>query len=883
MKKFIYHLILYIGMFSFVFKPVSVSLAESLWTDDEFYNKLQEIKVEETASEPVMEDSISTIKRVENEIVKFFMMPFIIDKVYPKDKIQGDISGILSLAWPGASQEKLNMIAPFMKGFVSVKRRYDYVVKRLEQKIKAANLLPSEAPIVAKDGEYAKKYTDKRKETGNDEYKVSYKPYKYLEYDGDELGEPVRLRDKNYEPIPETLYDELMLALLKFDIVKFYKTLGKMQIFNDGTREKINELGEGVRSRILLASKYPGDLETIEGLIEIYVPKGWYINGDYLNENKRPQFFLSEDSHEDLNIKGYKLSYPLANGVINGGKTARILTGDIRFPIEISRRDKEKPMHVRGTFTFELCKKGGKECRYVSSKNSLSLDPSDREEDSVHANFVRQGFWAIPQEKTEDAALDKAFYAPKDGKLIVTFKTDKPFSNVAVMAEDAVGSDFVNPQYKIEDNKITATFENKSYQNMTADEIKPIAVSATFDDRDALRTVITPELFIPEIEKTTPLPPHYFLAFLFGLLINIMPAALCLLQRLMMLFKQKENRIEIFIRYALGAALGLALMGAYVSKHTWYLMYGIMWLNLAAMMLSASYLSALLGYMNFDLFRPLKGILRRGFLIGLSSVLFMAAFPYYLKTEVMGQAPIYDDIAILKFFSTIWLGLLILPLLALLCHKFIVELPLKLRYINVPYTIFYILGLLWIVWNNRGIGALIIMMFVGFIILLLWYMYPLAIEETVSHKRTKTDKVALFMVVQKHCAIILSAIFILAWIICQFVPIRIHHIPEPAEAISAIEKEVEAGGKVLISFNADWQQPLALQNRMETRDVSIYDIKANVYTVPTYNSAAENWFKLYGKVAPPLNILFSKRHPNGLVLPDALKNVKWAKAIRDFE
>jgi len=884
MKKIIYHLILYIGLFLAVFKPITTPLAETLWTDDEFYNRLQEIKTEDkTSSTPVVEDSLSTIKRIENEIVKFFMMPFIIDKVYPKDKIQGDISGVLRLAWPEASQEKLDMIAPFMKGFVSVKRRYDYVVKRLEQKIKASSLLPPEAPVVAKDGEYAPKYTDKRKETGNDEYKVSYKPYKYLEYDGDELGEPVRMRDKNYEPIPETLYDELMLALLKFDIIKFYKTLGKMQIFNDGTREKINELGEGVRSRILLATKYPGDLETIEGLIEIYVPEGWYINGDYLNPNKKPQFFLSEDRQEDLNIKGYKLSYPLANGVINNGKTARILTGDIRFPIEISRRDKEKPMHVRGTFTFELCKKGGKDCRYVSSKNSLSLDPSDREEDSVHANFVRKGFWDVPPEKTDDAEVSNVFYSPTDGKLIVTFKTNKPFSNVAVMAEDAIGSDFVNPQYIIGENEITATFESNSLTNNSVEHIQPIAISATFDDREALRKVIEPEIFVPQKQENTPKSPNYFLAFLFGLLINIMPAALCLLQRLMMLFKEKENRIEIFIRYALGAALGLALMGAYVSTHTWYLMYGELWLNLAAVMLSVSYLSALLGYMNFNLFRPLKGILRRGFLIGLFAVLFTAAFPYLFKTEVMGNAPIHDDLAMLRYFGTIWLGLLILPLLALVLHKYIIELPLKLRFLNVPYTIFYILGLLWIVWNNRGIGTLIVMIIVGIITLLLWYIYPLAIEEAVSHKRAKADKVALFMVVQKHCAIILVAIFIFALIICKFVSVKTYNIPHPAETISLLKERVEAGDNILVSFNADWQQPLTVQNRINAKKLSIHNIEVISYTLPTYNSVAYEWFKLYNKATPPLNILFSKRHPNGLVLPSALKDVNWAKAVRNFE
>lgn len=883
MKKIIYHLILYIGVFLLVFKPVNAVIADSLWTDDEFYNQLQVTKAEEISSEPVVEDSLSVIKRVENEIIKFFVMPFIIDKVYPQEKIQGDISGVLRLAWPDISQEKLDMIIPFMKGFVSIKRRYEYVINRLEQKIKASEILPSESPIVAKDGEYASKYPDKKKETSDNEYKVSYKPYKYLEYDGDALGEPVRMRDKNYEPISETVYDELILAFLKFDIAKFYKALGKMHISNDGTREKINELGDGVRSRILLATKYPGDLETIEGLIEIYVPQGWYINGDYLNLTKKPQFFLSEDSKEDLNIKGYKLSYPLANGVVNHGKTSRILTGDIRFPLEISRRDKEKPMHIRGSFTFELCRQGGEECRYVSSKHAISLEPSVKEEDSVHANFVRKGFWDIPQEKNKDVEIDKVFYTPDTGNLTIKFKTKHPFSNVAVMAEDAVGSDFINPQYTIGENEIIATFKNNSFQKTIDNDTHPIAVSATFDDREALRKVIEPEIFILKKPEKTSAVPNYLLAFLFGILINIMPAALCLLQRLLILFKEKENYIEIFIRYALGSALGLSIMGIYISTHTWYLMYGELWLNLAAVMLSVSYLSSVLGYMNFNLFRPFKRIFKRGFLIGLFTILLMAAFPYLLKNEVMGNAPTHDAFAQLKFFGAIWTGVLIIPLIVLMFHKLIIELPLKLRFLNVPYTIFYILGLLWIVWNNRGISALIVMIIVSIIVLLLWYIYPLAIEETVSHKRTKTDKIALFRIVQSHCTIILFVIFILSLTICNFAPITKHIIPQPAEEISAIKQHIDDGKTILISFNADWQQPLALQNRMQAKTISLHNIEVKMYTLPTNNSVAEEWFKLYNKSTPPLNILFSKRHPNGLVLPSALRDVNWAKAVRNFE
>lgn len=929
MKKFIYFLMCYIGAVMMIFKAVPAVAAETLWTDDPYYSEILRKAVQEAEPQKVVgnETKLDVIKRVENEIFKFFMMPFIIDKVYPDKELNEDVTPLLRLAWPTASSQSLEMLVPFFKTFVAAKRRYNYVVNRLKQKIKAADWLPQDAPIVAKDGEFAPKYSDKFKETGPNEYKVSYTPYKYLEYDGGALGEPVRRRDKNYQEISEKTYDELILAMLELDLAGFLNAIKKMPLSNDGTREKPNDLGDGVQSRILLATKLPGDMEKIEGVMEIHVPKGWYINGDYLNPRAKPKFFLSEDSQEDLNIKGYQLYYPLANGVVSQGRTQRILTGDVKFPIEISRRDTEKPLHIRGTFTFEVCKQNSFDCRMVASHNALTLEPSVREMPSVHENFVRMSFIDLPQEKAPHAELVRAVYMPKTKQLTLKFKTSRTFSNAAAMVENATVTDFVNPRYQIGDNEITVTFDRKESvgekisgtghsggygdseeasgiggereeassgggESGNGDAAvtagaenggqEEIAVSATFDDKEALRTVVVPEVFEPintaEAEK-----PDYLLAFWFGVLMSVMPAGLCLLQRLLILFREKDNRRVIFIRYALGAAFGLAVLGAYIVTHKWYLLYGCVWLNVAAMLFSVSYLSILLGYMNFDLYRPFKRVLKRGFLMGVTSVLFMAAFPYYLKTEVLGRAPVYDSMATLGYLAVIWVGLLVLPLIGLLFYRFIVEMPLKLRYLNVPYTIFYILGLFWIAWTNRGLVAFLILLAAALLVFLLWYIYPMLAFETMRHRRAKAAQIVLFDKVQHYCTAALAVIGLMTLLTSYMVPIKVETLPKPHDVLSEVQQKAKEGQAVLISFNANWQQPLATKNRIKAQTLKAYQVEALAYNVPTYPSEAENWFKIYGKNMPPLNILFTKRHPQGLVLPDSLDILDWDKAIQNFD
>lgn len=918
MKKFIYAFVFYIGCALLFFKAVPCVASERLWTDDAYYNQLiHEASIKAQAEEKKLgqETKLDIIKRVENEIFKFFLMPFIIDKVYPDKELNQDVTPLLKLAWPTASSQSLEALAPFFKTFVAAKRRYTYAVNRLKQTLKAANWLPTDAPIVAKDGEFAPKYTDKVKETGANEYKVSYTPYQYLEYDKGELGEPVRRRDKNYQEIADTTYGELVLSLLEFDLAGFFNALKKMPLSNDGTREKPNDLGDGVQSRILLATKLPGDMEKIEGVIEIHVPQGFYINGDYLNLEAKPKFFLSEDKDTDLNIKGYQLYYPMADGVISHGRTQRILTGDVKFPIEISRKDVDKPLYIRGTFRFELCRQNSFDCHYVDSHHALSLEPSNKEMPSVHENFVRMSFLDLPQEEAHHARLTHAFYTPKTKQLTLKFETSKTFSNAAAMAENAVGTDFINPRYQIDKNEITVTFDRKDYARVAGAGTMPsagegkgnggsenanqglsdggayagangvageeIAVSATFDDRESLRTVVVPQVFEP-IDFEKPSEPDYWLAFWFGVLMSVMPMGLCLLQRLLILFREKEKRWLIFVRYTIGAAVGLAVLSAYIISDAWYLMYGAIWLNTAAVFLSVSYLSILLGYMNFDLYRPFKRILRRGFLMGVSAILFMAAFPYYLKTEVLGSAPVAHPLEMLGYMALIWLGLLVLPFIGLLAYRHIVELPLKLRYLNVPYTVFYILGLFGIAGANRGLTAFLILLVAAVLVFVIWYIYPLLAFETMKHRRAKNAQIALFERVQRYCTFILAGVFGLTLLTSYMVPLKVEVLPEPTEVLPEVEQKAKSGQAILVSFNADWQQPLAISNRIKAKTLGAYGIEVLSYRVPTYFSQAQVWFEIYGKTVPPLNILFTKRHPQGLLLPDSLDIVDWDKAIQNL-
>lgn len=702
------------------------------------------------------------IIRSDNELAKLALLPFIVDKVFAGEALDGDLTGFLSRVYPTAGEGTLKTLESGIRFFVSWKRKYDYAVARLKHNIKAAGILPKDAPIVAEDGEFAPEETDLRKQSAAGEYQVRYRPYKYLEYDPGALGEPVRRRDKNYISPEDLNTDEMVLALLELDFGGFWRALRKMPSYSDGAGEKPVEAGGGVKARLLLDTARPGDKETIRGVAEIYVPDGMYVSGDLLNPENRAAFVLREDGGSDgsatgstsvtgnmgstggtgnmgsRNIKSFRMYAPLANGVEKGGVARRVLTGHIRFPLEFTRADTGKAMHIAGDLHFKLCTADGT-CQAAATHHGLTLRASDKAEDSIHYNYVTQGFAHLPPAESRHARAEKLVYDREKGTLTATFALSRRVSNMAAMAEDAAGTNFVNPRYELGDGYARVTFdvragkragekagkragkqageqgrsafdarsgsgENAEYGaaeaavagGSVADgtgrdtelPLQEVALSASFDDSEVLRTVMTVAA-VPAAQATEAavaprateaaagdgirghkapgtvtemtVVPRTVAAvpaaratggtlFAYGLLLNLMPGIFGLFLRLARQLRERAERRRIFCRYAAGAALGLALLGIGYRGAYFGALYYNPWLAAGAAAVILPLWAEALGYMDFALFRPLKKIFRRGWLAGLFTVLLAAAFPTVLKAEALsglfaGGAEIWSSAA----------------------------------------------------------------------------------------------------------------------------------------------------------------------------------------------------------------------------------------------
>lgn len=472
----------------------------------------------------------SMAAHINDELVKFFMLPFIADKLFEGEKINQSMLGFLRLMYPTTDMEKLAKLESALRPMILWKRKYDYAVAKLKHRIKAFNLLPKDAPVVAADGEYAALEEDLRKAPGEaGEYQVRYRPFKYLEYDRGRFGEPVRRRDKNYDSPEDFNSDEIALALLRLDFKGFMEALGKMPAMSDGADEKPALFGDGGRARLLADTSKLGDKKKIYAVLEVQLPEGMYINGDYLNPAVRPAFIPEEEKvapagvaasggrsadsgQSNRNVQSYRLYQPMAGGVESNGQARRVLAGNVRFPLEITRADTDKSMRIAGKFRWTLCDKNGN-CQPMETQHSLTLPASTEADISLYYSYVMQGFAQLPKEESRHARLEAAVYHPASGELEVRFATTRPFSNAAVMAEDAAGTDFLRPRYEIGDDYVRAFFKVGGGGSATgngdgtglgqgagAEALRrgfvdgEVAISATFNDNEMLRTVIRPTL-----------------------------------------------------------------------------------------------------------------------------------------------------------------------------------------------------------------------------------------------------------------------------------------------------------------------------------------------------------------------------------------------------
>ena len=106
-------------------------------------------------------------------------------------------------------------------------------------------------------------------------------------------------------------------------------------------------------------------------------------------------------------------------------------------------------------------------------------------------------------------------------------------------------------------------------------------------------------------------------------------------------------------------------------------------------------------------------------------------------------------------------------------------------------------------------------------------------------------------------------------------------IPSVYQMVAEAQTQIASDKSLLFILSADWHIESWLKEKIfDKMDKDRVIIKQ--YPLRADNQQAKEWLKTYAKKSPPLHVLFTLRHPKGLVLPDNLAGINWEEAVKDF-
>ena len=321
----------------------------------------------------------------------------------------------------------------------------------------------------------------------------------------------------------------------------------------------------------------------------------------------------------------------------------------------------------------------------------------------------------------------------------------------------------------------------------------------------------------------------------------------------------------------------------------------------------------------------LSGLLARG-------VRFSAAEAEWLAPEA---ASLWGGLAL------VWLGMMILPLAALAFRTRYWYLLTGFRRFNILYNGLYIIWLAWLVFAGFGSGAAVLLP-VGLALLFgIWYIFPQAAIEATKRLRSEARKKAAFATVQKHwLALVLvwtglmggglqlagaeaprataviergvaapamtdkiagAGIWLFNGLKKIFAPAgdtesadnMLTQALPPAEGnetadnatadktdtpAEAFATGADMPAAVLIFVGADYS-PKSLYSLAAAKQLAGNGVRVIRADASGDGLNALPWFAAYRRFYAPLFILYTARHPGGLVLPENLNGVDFNKAL----
>ena len=448
------------------------------------------------------------------EEVKFF------DQKYQGNQIEEDFTDDILELHPDYSDEEAESKTSLLRLGVKGYRSYQFWKETIQE-----FLLENEIPLQFADEDYEMGEAVAYQKTDKPLIIKDFK--KVIAYSNSDRDRQA-LEDKLARDAGRLTPYERKQILKKAFLARDWKTFFTYGLFEGKGWEDKRGVGDWVKTEELQARllstvksivKKQGQEETsIEGALQLYTTPSWFLlNREYQgNKGLKVNFNASE------NLSSISLNWPLPKRYFSNLKQSFSgYLGLITIPFKAKLVNGSKELRLSAEISAGMCNKQG--CKQVTLKPELKLLPGEKEEKSNSAVSLRTIAEQLPKMQSDDLKLQHLVVEQGTPNILrlEAYAKDVP-SSFDAFIEGEGPDEFLPPLVRIDGHKIVARFVPIDAQNKLEGREFSI-VAAVAPDISVRQQMRAEDSSLLDAEANKLNLRWLWLAFLGGLLLNVMP------------------------------------------------------------------------------------------------------------------------------------------------------------------------------------------------------------------------------------------------------------------------------------------------------------------------------------------------------------------------
>ena len=815
--------------------------------------------------------------------------------------IEKDITADIAAKYPEYTPEMVEYWQTYVKKGIKTYREFEKIKKRI-----VSWFMKQEMPLVVADGQYemgeSETYIESDKPVVIQDFK---KVVAYSNQPRDRLAAQEKYAKDHGYARPSELIARSKKAFLEKDwsALLGFDWRQKLQELYERPDSKADYKQNLLKSVILSKFNGIGPDGKIIATVEIEPVAGQFVLlGDYKDYKGLNVDFGSSENLEDI-----KIHFVMPQQLRAEDNTG-IIGYTSRFPVyfKAKAKDAKLPVRLRPVISANVC--AGDVCNHAELKPELDLEVKEEVKETTFSTYISMVSQNIPRLANKKQFEFKKLVFEEDdddknGVLRLEVENENAvYFKVFIFGEAA--KYFETPQMRIDNDKIVARFRRVNPQfNPIGKEINLwVSTSGT---AQYLHKMKVEEVSFLDTEESKVSLGILGMAFLGGLLLNLMPCVFPVLSLKLLAFTKFGglNRVNIrrnFTYNSLGILTSFVIIAGILSGLKmsgqalgWGMQFQNIYFLVAVIWIVGLFLAHILGLVNLraPLFagRILDKTPKGGRLFEFLSGVFLVLLSTPCMAPYLGTAfgvalagSVSDVIGVVLVTG---LGLAVPYLLFAACPDIAVYMPKPgkwLGWINFLLVVLLMITLGWLInllsaqtaenefWLWGGYLSAM------FMILFLRNSTLAEYEKECSSKRFQAIKRRFNIV----CAIILAGLVVFSVVNVRKIATEHREILENMFSEVPEDKDIKSflrsGQKVLLKVGADWCLTCKyneafvfdveyIKDTLESNNVTVMELDWT-----RSNQKVLDLMQKYGRRGLPFYVLFSARYPNGIVLPEML-------------